>query len=509
MALLGIDVGTGGCKVVAFRENGEVLALAFREYPFITPRPGWLEIDPRCIVQAVREALQEVVSRTPVSIDALAVTSHGETLVPLGQDGTPLAMAIANFDTRANRYVKLFRERFDPMVLFAMTGMPLHGMYTVNKILWFRDHKPQIFEKTWKFSCVADFITSYLTGEEPVMDYSLASRTMMLDVRKKTWAKEILEAVHLEEERLPKLLPAGSFVGYLRGDLACELGLQGKVPVAIGGHDQPCGVLGCGVRRHGEAMYSIGTSECVALHIGPEPLLGQGMMEHGFCASPHVGENAYLTLAYIASGGSVVRWFRDVLALDIKARTSDPYRELFAHLPQHPVSVFVLPHFAGSGTPYLDEHSRGAIVGLTLAASRFDILRGILESLTYEMRLNLDLLASFGLPVFDLRVIGGGARSPEWLRIKADILGKPLFLPEVEEAVALGTAILAGKMRGVFADTREGIEAMVRFRGEVRPSPQHAVYERYYEVYRKLYNGLREINVLISRLEGKEEDDEE
>lgn len=509
MALLGIDVGTGGCKVVAFREDGAVLASAFREYPFVTPRPGWLEIDPGCIVQAVREALREVASRLSAPFDALAVTSHGETLVPLGQDGTPLTLAIANFDTRANKYVEFFRERFDPLALFSITGMPLHGMYTVNKILWLRDHEPRIFEKVWKFSCVADFVTFYLTGEEPVMDYSLASRTMMFDVRKKTWAREVLEAVHLEEEKLPKLLPAGSFVGYLREELTRELGVRGKVPVATGGHDQPCGVLGCGVTKPGEAMYGIGTSECVALHIGPEPLLHRGMMEHGFCASPHVGEGAYLTLAYIASGGSIVRWFRDALAPDIKEKAQDPYRELFAHLPPNPVSIFVLPHFAGSGTPYLDEHSRGAIVGLTLAASRFDILRAILESVTYEMRLNLDLLASFGLPVRDLRVIGGGARSPEWLRIKADILRKPLLLPATEEAVALGTAILAGKMKGIFANTREGIAAMVRFRGEVHPSQEAGVYERYYEVYRKLYNGLREINVLISRLEGKEDDHEE
>ncbi|MBC7217144.1 MAG: hypothetical protein H5U36_03020 [Candidatus Caldatribacterium sp.] len=509
MALLGIDVGTGGCKVVAFRENGEVLASAFREYPFLTPRPGWLEIGPEQIWQAVCGALREVARETPEPIASLAVTSHGETLVPLGFHGEPLHLAIANFDTRANGYVEFFRERFDPFTLFAITGMPLHGMYTVNKILWLRDHRREVFEKAWKFSCVADFVISRLTGEEPVMDYSLASRTMMFDVRKRTWAEEVLSAVSLERERLPQVLPAGSLVGYLREDLAQDLGIKGKIPVATGGHDQPCGVLGCGVRKRGEAMYGIGTSECVALNIGSEPFLTREMMEHGFCCYPHVGENEYITLAYIASGGSVVRWFRDAIAPDVKEKAEDPYRALFAKLPPHPVSIFVLPHFAGSGTPYLDEHSRGAIVGLTLAASRWDIFRAILESLTYEMRLNLDLFASFGLPVLDLRAIGGGARSPEWLRIKADILGKPLLLPETEEAVALGTAILAGKASGVFTSTQEGIAAMVRFRGEIRPSPQGAVYEEYYRVYRKLYNALWEIHHLVSALERKGENHEE
>jgi xylulokinase len=209
-----------------------------------------------------------------------------------------------------------------------------------------------------------------------------------------------------------------------------------------------------------------------------------------------------------------VRWFRDAIALDKKQEAQelgkDPYRVLFEHLPEGPVPLFVLPHFAGSGTPYLDEHSRGAIVGLTLAASRWEIFRAILESLTYEMKVNLDLFEAFGLPIVDLRVVGGGARSLEWLRIKADILGKTLLLPETEEAVALGTAILAGKAAGVFAHTQEGIAAMVRFRERIEPSlSRHEVYRRYYSVYQKVYNGLKEVHELLSMLQGEEEDHEE
>jgi len=239
VALLGIDVGTSGCKVVAFRENGEVLGFSGKEYPFITPRPGWLEIDPEKVWEAVCAALGEVGQSLQEPLSALAVTSHGETLIPLGRGGRPLTFAIANFDVRANRYVAFFRERFDPFHLFSVTGMPLHGMYTVNKILWLRDHEPEIFERTWKFSCVEDFIIFRLTGEEPAMDYSLASRTMMFDVRKKTWAREILEAVGISEERLPRVLPSGTPVGSLREDLARDFGLRGKILVATGGHDQP------------------------------------------------------------------------------------------------------------------------------------------------------------------------------------------------------------------------------------------------------------------------------
>lgn len=505
MALLGIDVGTSGCKVVAFRENGEVLALAGEEYPFLTPQPGWLEIDPESIWQAVCAALGKVAQGISESIDAIAVTSHGETLIPLSRGGRPLYNAIANFDVRANPCADFFREHFDPFTLFSTTGMPLCGMYTANKILWLREHEPSIFADAWKFCCVEDYVIFRLTGESPAMDWSLASRTMMFDVRRKIWAREILEVMELEEEKLPQVLPSGALVGYLRGGLAEELSIKGKVAVATGGHDQPCGVLGCGVEKKGEAMYGIGTSECVALNIGREPVLTRDMMENGFCCYPHVTEEDYITLAYIASGGSIVRWFRDEIAPDEKRRAQealqDPYEVLFAHLPSHPSSLLVLPHFAGSGTPYLNERSRGAILGLTLAASRWEILRAILESLTYEMKVNLDLLEAFGLPIKDLRTIGGGSRSKEWLTIKADILGKPLVLPATEEAVALGTAILAGKARGTFTTCREGISAMVRFRGEILPSPErYREYEKYYRVYRKMYQALRDIHEDISKL---------
>ncbi|MCX7667782.1 MAG: FGGY family carbohydrate kinase, partial [Atribacterota bacterium] len=259
MVLLGIDVGTSGCKGVAFREDGALLGVAQREYPFVTPQSGWLEIDPEKIWEAVSHVVQEIAVRLEKHVDVIAVTSHGETLVPLDGDGEPLCNAIANFDTRAQGYVDFWKTKIDTFELFQITGMPLHGMYTVNKILWLREHFPEVFEKTWKFSCVEDFVISRLTQEEPVIDYSLASRTMMFDVRKKEWSDRILTLAGIEKERLPRLASSGEVVGVLGSSLRREWGLP-AIPVATGGHDQPCGVLGCGVRKRGEAMYGVGTS---------------------------------------------------------------------------------------------------------------------------------------------------------------------------------------------------------------------------------------------------------
>jgi len=504
LVLLGIDVGTSGCKLAAFREDGTMLARTFREYPFITPRAGWLEIDPERIWKAVLSALREMNTRLQGQIDVIAVTSHGETLIPLNAQGEPLCHAIANFDTRAQRYVDFWKERINPLELFYLTGMPLHGMYTVNKILWLRDERPEIFEKTWKFTCVQDFIIFRLTQEEPVIDYSLASRTMMFEVERKEWSPQILSWVGLERERLSRLAPSGTVVGTLTPRLSEEWDLPRGIPIVTGGHDQPCGVLGCGVRERGEAMYGIGTSECVALNLGTIPSFTKGMLENSFCCYPHVMEGCYITLAYIASGGSILRWFRDTLGYEevLKAdrENRDAYEVLLEDLPERPTSLFLLPHFAGSGTPYLDEHSRGALLGLTLGTEKKEIVRAILESLSYEMKLNLDLFEDFGIPVKRLRVIGGGARSREWLQIKADILQKPLLTLDVSEAVALGTAMLAGKARGAFHHLDEAMAAMVREREAFMSSTLAPQYLPRYAVYRKIYDHLKQLNLEMSKL---------
>lgn len=503
MVLLGIDVGTSGCKGVAFREDGTLLGVTQREYPFITLKPGWLEIDPEAIWRAVGSVMQEMASRLGKGIDVVAVTSHGETLIPLGTNGEPLYNAIANFDTRAQEYVNFWKENIDPFELFQITGMPLHGMYTVNKILWLRDHLPLVFEKVWKFSCVEDFIIFRLTQDEPVIDYSLASRTMMFDVRKREWSSRVLSLAGIDREKLPRLEPSGKVVGFLSPLWQREWGLP-EMPIATGGHDQPCGVLGCGVRKRGEAMYGIGTSECVALNLGNLPSLTRDMMENSFCCYPHVVEGDFITLAYIASGGSVLRWFRDQFGYEevqkARAENRDVYEILLEEIPEQPTSLFVLPHFAGSGTPYLDEGSRGAILGLTLGTRKKDLARAILESLTYEMKLNLDLFEQFGIPVGELRVIGGGSRSRQWLQIKADILQKPLLTLGTGEAVALGTAMLAGKARGIFSNLDEAIEAMVREGEKFLPSPLASSYISRYAIYRKIYGKLYELNLEIAKL---------
>ncbi|HSV31579.1 MAG TPA: FGGY-family carbohydrate kinase [Atribacteraceae bacterium] len=505
MALAGIDVGTSGCKVAVFREDGRLLANSSREYPFIAPRPGWLELDARAVWEAIKQALSEAVALSPEPVTVCGVASHGETLVPVDATGEPIANAIANFDVRAESYTSFWRERIDPLKSFQISGMPLHGMYTVNKLMWLRDNRPTLYDRARKFTCMEDYVIFRLNGCEPVIDYSLAARTMLFDVTEKRWAPELLTLAGIDREKLSRVVPSGEAAGTVCPAVADEVGLSRRVLIATGGHDQACGVLGCGGRLPGEAMYGVGTSECMAINLGREPILTREMMEASFCCYPHTETDSYITLTYIASGGSVLRWFRDEFGHEERRQAQeqgkDPYEFLIAGASARPASIFVLPHFAGSGTPYLDERSRGAIIGLTVGSGKGEITRAILESLTYEMKVNLDLFEEFGIPIGNLRVIGGGSRSPLWLQIKADILEKPLLTLSTGEAVALGTAMLAGKAGGVFKDLAQAREAMVAFRERVDPREEYReAYRERFRIYRKLYGALREINREISTL---------
>jgi xylulokinase len=510
LVLAGLDVGTSGCKVVLFREDGTMVAQSYREYPFITPQPGWLEINPEHIWESVLDALNEATKKSKEPIEVVAVTSHGETLIPIDRSGKALYNALANFDTRAHTYIDYWLERENPYNIFRITGMPLHGMYTVNKILWLKDHCPDVFKKTWKFCCVEDYIIYRLTEDQPVIDYSLAARTMLFDVVKKEWSGKICKLAGVDPQNLSRAIPSGSIAGTISSKVSGISGLPKNLLIATGGHDQPCGVLGCGVKNPGEAMYGIGTSECVALNLGGSAFFSREMLENSFCCYPHVVKDSYITLAYIASGAVVLRWFRDEFGFEELEKAAQiggsAYDLLLKEIPDKPASVFVLPHFSGTGTPYLDEKSRGAIIGLTLATSKEEVVKAILESLTYEMKINLDLYERFGLSINSLRVIGGGSRSRAWLQIKADILQKALIIPKTGEAVALGTAMLAGVAKGVFKSFEEAIDAMVSFEDSIQPNNSYLQnYNNRYQIYQLIYKDLLKVNRMISDLTREEQ----
>lgn len=493
MSLMGIDVGTTGCKVVAFEESGAVLAQAGREYPLISPQPGWYELDPERVWRDVCECLRQVnalLRRDPVT--ALAISSQGEAMTPITRGGDVLANSPISSDIRNTKQTAEMEAALGAERIFAITGQPMSAIYTLPKALWWRDHAPDILERAWKLLCYVDFV-AYKLGVEPAIDYSMAARTLAFDVHKLEWSDAMLDAGGVRRDQLARPLPSGALIGEIPPASAADLGFRGAVKVVTGGHDQPAGALGAGVLQKGRAMLSIGTTEALVA-VTDEPRME--MLECHVSCYPHAAPGSFIALTGSQTGGRLLRWFRDELAAAERAEAEtsgrDVYDVIVEQTDDEPGRLLLLPYFIGSGMLHNDLSATGAIVGLNFDAKRKDIVTAILEGLTYEAALNIRRLNDIGVAVHQLTAVGGGARSQRWMQIKADITDLPVSIIHTSEAASLGVAMLAGWATGVYSSLAEAAEQLTKPRKTFTPRPERvAHYQRQLTIYNDLYQALR------------------
>ncbi len=493
MSLMGIDVGTTGCKVVAFDETGAVLAQAGREYPLLNPNPGWYELDPDQVWDYLRDCLRQVnarIAHDPVT--AAALSSQGEAMIPLDQDGRVLANSPVSSDRRNARQTAEMEAELGAERIFEITGQPMSSIYTLPKILWWRDNQPKILERTWKYLCYVDFV-AFKLGCEPAIDYSMAARTLAFDVHRFDWSDELLAAGHVRRDQLAQPRPSGQVIGEIPPKLAAELGFHGTVKVVTGGHDQPAGALGAGVIEPGAAMYSIGTTVAlVAVTEKPRP----EMLEYNVSCYPHAAPGSYIALSGNQTGGRLLRWYRDELGAAEQAIAEaggrDVYEVIVEQIDDAPGQLLLLPYFVGSGGLHNDPVASGALLGLSFDSKRADIVKAILEGLTYEQALCIRLLNEIGVAVERITAIGGGSRSERWMQIKADIANLPLSVIHTSEAASLGVAMLAGYATGVYASVEEAAAEIVQTRKTFTPRPERVPhYQRQLSRYQALYRALR------------------
>jgi xylulokinase len=505
MSLLGLDVGTTGAKGVAFDLDGTPIASAYREYPLLSPKPGWQELDPEHVWRCVREVLAEVAQKTKGDpIRAMAMSSQGEAVHAVAKDGTCLTHSPVTFDARTAAIPAWWLERKSRMELAQISGMPLHGMYSLNKILWFKQNQPDVFAKAHRFHCYEDFVQLRL-GLEPMMSSSLAARTMALDVRKGDWSQELLDLAGVPREMLPKTAPSGTVVGSIPDPVADSIGLPRGVVVSTGGHDQPAGALGAGILESGEAVYATGTVDCIcpiykAYSVTEQTVAGN------LCCYPSCAPGLFASIAFNFTGGSLLKWYRDTFASEERraadAAGKDVYEILCDAVPADPEKLLILPHFTVTGTPHFDTASRGAILGLTLNTSRAEVVSAVLSGVTYEMKLNLEMLQSAGVGITRLRAVGGGAKSAVWTQRKADIMDVPVAVLETTEAASLGVALLAGQAVGLVTDLKAALDGAVRIQYVCNPDPKRSrEYAERYNVYREVYGALRDINHRLAALD--------
>ena len=507
MSFLGIDIGSAGCKAIAFDAQGHALADARSEYQETYPRPMWTELDPNAVWQSVQEVIREVSAGCHQDpIKTLAISCLGETFTPVGPDGSFLYNSITSMDSRAMEQVAGWSDRMDPRETFAVAGMPMHPSFTLFKILWIRENMPDLYARTSKFMLWQDAVLQRL-GLPPTMDHSLAGRTMMFDVRQKHWSAEILRAAEIDPCLLSDTKPSGTLVGKIPDAIAQELGLPDSVLVLTGGHDQPMNALGAGVVREGTAADGMGTVECLTVPFST-PVLNEQMMAGSYCVYPHCRPGMYVTIAFNYSSGSVLRWFRDHFgAADVAeaVRTGkDPYDLLLADLPEDPTGILWVPHMAGSGTPHMDPQAKGAIVGLTLSVDRRTFIKALIEGLCYEMSANISALEEAGVELDRLRATGGGSRSPMWLQTKADVTGKPVVNLNVSECGCLAGAILGMVATREYATIEQAVGFLIREERVYEPdASRHEHYAELFEEYRQVYPALRPVMHRLTQSLGK------
>jgi xylulokinase len=498
MYLIGLDIGTTGCKTALFSDDGALVASASREYSINIPYPNWAEQDAEGVWNLAQETLREVIARSGIrNVAAIGLSVQGEAIAPVDDHGRPMRPMILGMDTRTDPQNAWLRDTLGAQWLFEHTGMPVHTINTLPKLLWLKVHQPDLWASATRFMLYEDFLIHKMTGQVAVSQ-CLASRTQLYDLRGGQWSESILEALELDPVRLAPVQRSGTPIGPMLTDLSSNLGFSTPPLVVTGGHDQACGALGVGLTRPGLAEVSTGTAEVMIVSLS-EPALNVTLYEGNISVYAHVVPGLYVAMTLNHSGGLLLRWFRDTFCQEesIRARTTgvDPYDLILQHASPGPTSLLILPHFAGSGTPMFDTASKGAILGLTFATTKSDLAKAVLEGLTFELRVNFDVLRAGGVQIDELRAIGGGARSRLWVQLKADVLGVPVTVPRVTDAACWGAALLAGVGAGCYRDLVSSAEALLHLDTRYVPDPaRQRRYAERFALYREVYPAVADIH---------------
>jgi len=488
MISLGIDIGGTGCKCVAFSDAGVQLALSYEEYPLAA---GTVNLPPEILAKSVFTVIRDCADKleNKKDIAVITVSSFGESFVAIDENGNALDDIRMYFGNSESVAFDALVEKVGAEKFMEICRILPDSSYSLAKMLYTVEIAPR---PVWKFLFIAGYIGYKLSGKA-VTDVSLACRSLLYDVKQNCWSKELLDASGIREEQLSAVVPYGTALGSLLPAVAKELGLPESTVVVIGTHDQIVNALGAGVQEIGDAVDTSGTCECITPLFPsiPETL---DFQKNNFACVPYLEDRGYVTYAYNISAGSVVRWYREALGYHLKEDGKSIYDILNETSPIEPTCLMVLPFLQGmGGTPDVDPNMTGLIAGITTQTRLPDLYRAILEGITFEMRYNMEKLSEGNVRINRLLACGGGARSPIWLQIKADILGCEIIPVKIEETGAMGSAIL-GFAAVTGEKPTEIASRFLRYAESVYPNPAHAeIYNRRYELYKQLRAFYKEI----------------
>ncbi len=462
MHIMGLDMGTSGCKAVVFNEKWNIVCEAYREYPLFFPGEGLLELDPSLVWEKMCEVITEANEKCKEPVEALAVSAIGDVILPLTIDGDPVRYSIIDFDPRGKQEIERFTDEFGVEKFFGITGMPPLFIGSLAKILWIKEHEPEVYGKVGRWGTYEDFIVQKL-GLEPCVSYSEAARTMLLDIHSRDWSEKVLRAAGIDRDKLPRAVKSGTVIGKIPDDVLRDLKFKGPVTVTAGGHDMVCAAVGAGLdENHPETAVDIaGTIEGLVVSM-PSANTGREMLDNSFPCYP--GFDGYVTFSVNLTAGCIIRWYRDVIAKDEYTQSKKDGVDFYQHMmnmldTEKPGSIYLVPHFSGSGNPYFDPEAKGAIYGLTLDTTRNDIVQAMIEGLYYELRLHVDEFRRAGIDLRRIRTVGGGSNTEQQLKLRANITGLDVIKGVVSESSAMGAAAIAGAGIGVIKNPSEAYEA--------------------------------------------------
>ena len=508
-ALLGIDLGTTGVKVALFAaDDGRTLSSAFIDYPLMHPQIGWAEQNPEdwwqatvtairtCMVGGVRNNVQ------PEDVRGIGLSGQMHGVVLLDEENRVLRPSIIWADQRSEAQCLWITERVGAARLLELVSNPALPGFTAPKLLWIRDNEPEIFAHARKMLLPKDYIRYRLTGKLAI-EISDAAGTCLLDVKHGRWSREVLEALEIDPELLPPVVAADKVAGTITEEVAALTDLLPGVPVAGGGADNACAAVGNGVVRPGLALVSIGTSGVVLAYASTPQVDMSGPVPrvHTF---NHAVPQAWYLMGVTQGAGLSLRWVRDNIGLPERALERwtglDAYELLTKEAESIPAGsdgLLFLPYLQGERTPHLDPYARGGWIGLTASHDRRHLIRSVLEGVAFSLKDCSTIIQGQGLPIEQVRVTGGGAKSPLWRQIIADVLGVELVTTNATEGPAFGAALLAGVASGLYPSVQQACEATVQVMERTGPRPEvERVYAQAYETYKALYPALKP---LISR----------
>jgi len=489
--ILGVDVGTGGTRAVVVDRKGTIVSSATAEHvPFASPKIGWAEQDPHDWYQATGSAIRQAITSAAVSPSEIAAVGlagqmHGAVL--LDENDEVLRPALIWCDQRTQAQCDWLNAKIGKRQIIELTCNPALTNFTLTKLLWVRDNEPEIWKQFRRVLLPKDYVRFRLTGEH-AMDVADASGTLMLDVAKRRWSEEIMSAVGLPMSCLPKLYESPEVCARISEAGAAHTGLTFGTPVVAGAGDQAGGAVGMGIVRAGAVSATIGTSGVVFAATANPAMDAKGRV-HTFC---HAVPGGWHVMGVTQAAGLSFRWLRDLLRDSSASLSYDDLTREAASVPAGSDGVLWAPYLMGERTPHLDPNARGTLTGLAASHTRAHVTRAVLEGVAFSLKDTFSLFDEMHVPVRNVRLGGGGARSRLWRQIQADVYAREVEILAAEEGAAYGGALLAGVGAKFWDSVESACDAVVQVQQRVSPDPRAVqALAKQYQTYRQLYPALK------------------